>query len=160
MYKLLASVAVVRELYDADKSIYDVLQEFISEIIVRRRLYSFTADAMTNHLNTDYSFKLSKPIIRTCLRRMGLERSGGEYKCNDIESRSNDFSQQYSESENNNDHLFCRLNEFLEGRLQRNISENEKESIKRAFCDFLLQDSMGGSNSYTQFFNELKMILL
>lgn len=38
-YRLLASVTVVRELYDADKSIYDVLQEFINEIIVRKRMY-------------------------------------------------------------------------------------------------------------------------
>lgn len=153
-YRLLASVTVVRELYDADKSIYDVLEAFINEIIVRKRLYSFTAAQLTEDLNKEYSFNLREPIVKTCLRRMGLSRTQGEYKCLDLEKRGNNISLQIGESEENNKILFSKLYSFLERRLQCKIQESEKSLIGQSFCDFLLQDAIEESSAYTQYFHE------
>lgn len=158
-YRLLASVTVVRELYDADKSIYDVLQEFINEIIVRKRMYAFSAAQLTEQLNQEYSFQLSEPIVRTCLRRMNLVRARGEYVCSDLEKRSNNVTAQIDESEANNKILFSRLYTFLEKRLDFAISEQEKTHIRQSFCDFLLQDSLGDSNAYTQYFHEFVLAI-
>ena len=84
-YKLLASVTVVRELYDAEKGIYDVLEEFINEIITRNRWFSFSASDLTARLNDEYSFQLNDSVVRTCLKRMHFEKSNGKYKCDDLE---------------------------------------------------------------------------
>ena len=78
-YKLLASVTVVRELYDSEKSLYDVLEKFINEIIYRNKLYSFTAKNITDFLNKEYSFKLNESIVKTCLKRMKFVKKNGTY---------------------------------------------------------------------------------
>lgn len=153
-YRLLASVTVVRELYDADKSIYDVLEKFINEIICRRGLYRFSAMELTEYLNQDYSFQLSEPIIKTCLRRMKLVKSNGRYTCSILKEHENTIKDQIDESESNNKTLFSRLYIFLEKRLDRALQDKEKNSIHNSFCDFLLQDTPENSTRYTQYFHE------
>lgn len=153
-YKLLASVTVVRELYDANKGIYDVLEEFINEILTRKRLYSFSSSELTELLNTEYSFQLDEAVIKTCLKRMRISKRDGVYSCSDLDQRGSGINSQIEESENKNKELFKELNVFLEKRLKKQYTEVEKKEIRNLFCDFLLQDTLGSNNAYTQFFHE------
>lgn len=153
-YKLLASVAVARELYDADKNLYDVLAEFINEIIVRKNYHSFKVDDITDNLNNEYSFKLSDSIVKTSLRRMGFKRNGDIYLCVETEKSGSNIPKQIGDTLSNNTRLFDKLFTFLGKQLERDVLTQEEETIRRAFCDFLLQDSLGITDAYTHFFHE------
>lgn len=152
-YKLLASVTVVRELYDSEKSLYDVLEKFINEIIYRNKLYSFTAKNITDFLNKEYSFKLNESIVKTCLKRMKFVKKNGTYNCNDLAKRGSQVDSFFEESTKKNEKLFKQLFDFLENR-QGKLTELDKNRIRNNFCDFLLQDSVGRDDSLTQFFHE------
>ena len=152
-YKLLASVTVVRELYDSEKSLYDVLEKFINEIIYRNKLYSFTAKNITDFLNKEYSFKLNESIVKTCLKRMKFVKKNGTYNCNDLAKRGSRVDSFFEESTKKNEKLFKQLFDFLENR-QGKLTELDKNRIRNNFCDFLLQDSVGRDDALTQFFHE------
>lgn len=153
-YKLLASVTVVRGLYDSQKGIYDVLCEFISDIICKEHLYSFRASDLTEKLNNYYSFQLSESVIKTCLKRMKFKRQNGVYSCNSTTKRSVDINSAILQSQEQNKELFKQLFEFLEQRLEHNLTEGEEHRFKTAFCDFLLQDQSEGNDKINQYFHE------
>lgn len=134
-YKLLASVTVVRELYDADCSIYDVLEEFINEIIVRNRLFTFYASELTEQLNNEYSFKLNEAIVKTCLKRMGIRRENRKYKCEDLEKRSSKVNVFFDESSVKNKQLFLSLYKYMSERLDKELNDKEIDLLKNSFCD-------------------------
>lgn len=152
-------MTVVRELYDAEKGIYDVLEEFINEIITRNRWFSFSASDLTARLNDEYSFQLNDSVVRTCLKRMHFEKSNGKYKCDDLEKRSSDINNFLEKSKAENKELFLQLYHFLEERLHKQFSEQEKRIIRNSFCDFLLQESLGNSDAYTQYFHEFVLAI-
>lgn len=68
--KCLASVAIFRELYDKGTDIYDVICEFVFDIICNNNKYFFTLTEMTELINTTYSFDLPSSVIKTALRRL------------------------------------------------------------------------------------------
>lgn len=151
MCKLMASIAVVRELYDAKKNVYDILVEFIREIIYRKKLYMFSDIEMTTYLNDEYSFDLSSAIVRTCLKKMNCIRENGMYTYPYTNIENSSFCNRFSESEGNTEKLFEELFKFIEAKKCPNIDKNE---IRRDFCDYLLQESMGFSEKYSRFFAE------
>lgn len=153
-YKLLASVSVFRELYDSDKNIYDVLDQFIIEVINRKRLFSFSSTEMTKYLNDEYGFKLSEPVVKTSLKHLRLERANGVFKVSNIKELSSGVEAIIKGSEQKQKILFDALFSFLEGRLSLKLSHPEQEQIARLFCDFLIQDSIGEGDDYHQLFNE------
>lgn len=153
-YKLLASVTVVRGLYDSQKGIYDVLCEFINDIISKEHLYSFRASDLTEKLNNYYSFQLNESVIKTCLKRMKIQRKNGVYSCNDMASNFVDINGAISESQKRNNKLFYELFKFLEIRVEHELTEKEKNKFKTAFCDFLLEDDIENSDKTNQYFHE------
>ena len=160
-YKLLASVTVVRELYDADCSIYDVLEKFINEIIVRHRLFTFYASELTEQLNKEYSFKLNEAIVKTCLKRMGIRRENRKYKCVDLENRrsNSEVNAFFDESSVKNEQLFLSLYKYISERLAKELSDKEIAVVKNSFCDFLLEDNTKESGGYTRYFHEFILSL-
>ncbi len=62
--KLLASVAVVKELSDTNMGIYDVLKEFIKNVLINCNMSSFSAEEVTHSLNDIFGFNLPVPIIK------------------------------------------------------------------------------------------------
>lgn len=150
-YRLLASVTVVRELYDSEKNVYDVLEKFINEIIYRNKLYSFTDGQITELLNEEYSFELKVPIVKTCLKRMKLHKDQGRYSC-ELKEKENYVENFLETSQKNNDKLFAQLFEFLENR--KNIKQIDKDFVRNQFCDFLLQEQENNSDIMTQYFHE------
>lgn len=153
-YKLLASVTVVRGLYDSQKGIYDVLCEFISDIIAKEHLYSFRASDLTEKLNNYYSFQLNESVIKTCLKRMKFGRKNGAYSCNGLTEKTVDINSAISKSQKENDELFYQLFEFLKQRLGHDLTKREEDRYKTAFCDFLLQDELENNDKINQYFHE------
>lgn len=153
-YKLLASVSVFRELYDSNKNIYDVLEQFIAEIIIRKKLYSFSSADMTNLLTIEYGFKINESVVKTTLKHMHIERSHGQFKIKDISIFETGVEQIIKESKEKQKIIFDLLCDFSNKRLGMQQNEEQQEELINCFCDFLIQDSAGSSDEYNQLFNE------
>jgi hypothetical protein len=52
--RLLASLAVFRELYNAEKDVYGIISVFLSDLIKIENLYSFSLNEITNKLNSTF----------------------------------------------------------------------------------------------------------
>ena len=151
-YKLLASVSVFRELYDSNKNIYDVLERFIAEIIIRKKLYSFSAADMANLLTVEYGFKINESVVKTTLKHMHIERSYGQFKVKDISKFETGVEQIIRESKEKQKIIFDLLCEFA--NTKTGLKLGEKDELINCFCDFLMQDSVGASDEHNQLFNE------
>lgn len=152
-YKLLASVTVVRELYDSKQGVYDVLAEFIKDILEKDKMRSFTVVELTDKLNANYSFGLNTSVVKTCLKHMKLVPRKGFYTYQPQSPGDTDVDHALQESQARNDRLFASLISFIEEKTGRTLTEKEKRTYKHNFCDFLLQDNPHDEIS-NQYFHE------
>ena len=78
--KLLASLAVFRELYDSKKDVYGVIAEFIREIIISRAKYQFNITEIVQMLNSIYEFSLPEAVVKVSLSKLDfISKSEGVY---------------------------------------------------------------------------------
>jgi hypothetical protein len=60
---LLASLAVFRELYNAEKDVYGIISVFLNDLIGLEQLYSFDSNEITNKLNDTFEFDIPKAVV-------------------------------------------------------------------------------------------------
>ena len=83
--KLLASLSVFRQLFNAEKDVYGVISVFLNDLIKTHNLLSFNLNEITNLLNQTYEFDIPSPVIVTSLGRLKyLEKSFGSYIVNNV----------------------------------------------------------------------------
>jgi len=83
--RLLASLAVFRELYNAEKDVYGIISVFLSDLIKIENLYSFSLNEITNKLNNTFEFEIPDAVVRTALGRLKfLEKQQGIYLVTDV----------------------------------------------------------------------------
>lgn len=88
--RLLASLAVFRELYNAEKDVYGVISVFLNDLIGLEKLYSFDANEITNKLNDTFEFDIPKAVVETSLGRIKfIEKNQGKYTVTDISKINN-----------------------------------------------------------------------
>lgn len=149
--KLIASLAVFRELFNSEKDIYGVISVFLSEIIKNQALYSFTLSEITTIFNKHYEFDIPSAVVNTSLGRLDfIEKKQGSYIVNNtdrlretiIDTKQNEISQ-------NNEHLIQNLFRFIEKEKEIKLADKEKEIISHSFCSFLLDETNG--NNYIEY---------
>lgn len=115
--KLLASASVLRVLYDDKKDIYDVLGEFIKQVVSERSLSAFSSVDCVKYLNEDFGFLLPEAIIRSCLRKR-LVKSGmftlksGVYSVTESFISNTGFITDFQYSRNEYDQVITRIHNF------------------------------------------------
>lgn len=154
IYKLLASVAVVGDLYDNQKGIYDVLKEFVLDIISREKLRSFSVTQITRELNTEYGFRLNEPVVKTCLKGLGFSSTNGVFTYKVLPERKNSIQEPISEYERKTTALFDDLCKFIEKETKTTLSSSRAEAIKDQFCDFLMDRTVNDNDSNSRIFNQ------
>lgn len=83
--RLLASLAVFRELYNSEKDVYGIISVFLADIIKNENLYSFNLSEITAKLNSVFEFEIPEAVVRTSLGRLSfLEKQQGVYLVTDI----------------------------------------------------------------------------
>src|SRR5690606_27285182 len=115
---LLASLAVSRELYNAEKDVYGVISIFLKELIKTQRLYSFNLNEITSKLNTIYEFDIPQAVVRTSLARLKfIEKEKTNYIISDINQiKDQSISQKQKAILDNNENIVQRLYDFIEKR--------------------------------------------
>lgn len=152
IYKLLSSVAVMGDLYDNGKGIYDVLKVFILDTLNRNKLRTFRASEITAYINREYSFKLNDPVIKTCLKSLKLQVVDGVYQYSIPTENNVDVETSVKDYKNKTDKLFLSLFSYLEAENRKSLSESEKEVIKNEFCEFIMDNS--NNDVYSRFFHQ------
>lgn len=149
--RLLASLAVFRELYDSEKDVFGIISVFLNDIIKNQSLYNFSITEIKEKLNASFEFNIPEAVVRTSLSRLDfLERAKGMYSVKniaDIKNSAVDEKQQTIIS--NNDTIIEALFRFIEAEKKITLNQVQKESISHSFCCFLLD--LNNGDEYIEF---------
>ena len=63
-YYLLSAYAVFSKLYDAKKSIYDLLSHYVVTFIRKNKKYNFVLSSFVYDFNDFYGFKLPQAVVK------------------------------------------------------------------------------------------------
>jgi len=143
--RLLASLAVFRELYNAEKDVYGILSVFLNDLICSEKLYSFDAKEITMKLNDTFEFDIPKAVIETSLARLKfIEKNQGRYIVTDISKVNSKYVKDIQHTiESNNEAIIDNLFKFIETEKKAALSKIDKEKISHSFCCFLLDINNG-----------------
>lgn len=143
--RLLASLAVFRELYNSEKDVYGIISVFLNDLIKLKKLYSFSLNQITNSLNDTFEFDIPEAVVRTALGRLSfIEKKQGDYLVTDITKINNqNIETKQKDIQSNNESIIESLYTFIETEKKSNLSVKEKEQVSHSFCSFLLDINNG-----------------
>ena len=143
--RLLASLAVFRELYNSEKDVYGIISVFLNDLIKLKNLYSFSLNEITNTLNDTFEFDIPEAVVRTALGRLSfIEKKQGDYLVTDITKINNqNIETKQKDIQSNNESIIESLYTFIETEKKSNLSVKEKEQVSHSFCSFLLDINNG-----------------
>lgn len=137
--KLLASASVLRVLYDDKKDIYDVLGEFIKQIIIDRPLSAFSSVDCVKYLEEYFGFSIPEAIIRSCLRNRLVKANlitlkSGVYRVTRDFTSSTNFVEDFKNSRDEYDEIISRILSFCSNDGLLDIrKEDVEESLETYF---------------------------
>ena len=143
--RLLASLAVFRELYNSEKDVYGIISIFLTDIIKNDNLYGFNIGEITAKLNSAFEFEIPEAVVRTSLGRLAfLEKYQGTYIVKDISDvNTQTFDDKRQNIQSNNETIIVDLFKYIESKKGVALSENDKVKISHSFCCFLLDINNG-----------------
>lgn len=153
-YRTLTSLAVARELYDREKSLYDVLKEYIKVIIIEEKLYSFDLPELTGLLNRRFSFSVKDPVVKTCLRQMNLVHKGSFWQCDIGQFNIDEWRKSTLEAERKSKYIIHQLMNYI-GRV--NGSEEldfDENYYAKTFCDYLINSGAISNDELKKIYSE------
>lgn len=135
--KMMASLALFRKLYKNDNNdVLVLLGDFIKLIIKRNNLYNFTVSKIADLLSKEYDFVIPESVVETSLRKFCHKANGSYYiKDNVILSSANT-----SDIEQNNEKVIAELACYVEGKINKQLSNEEKGELIQSFCAFIIED--------------------
>lgn len=147
---LLASLAVFRKLYDADKDIYIVISAFLKDLIQTQKLYNFSLSEIHEKFNTAYEFDIPREIIRTSLGRLNfINHQKEKYEIPDISKVNvSTFDEEQKQIIEANKKIIDSLCSYIENEKDIILDFKEKQIVTHNFCNFLLDKNNG--NKYLE----------
>ena len=153
----LTSITLFSELYNnGRKDVFHVIAEFIKAALTARNMRVFDSVQMKTALKESFSIDLPEAIIKTVLNNRlkdDLVRDATGQYLSIIENNStSDFQEKEIKLNQEYDFVFNTLYAFFSTIQTRQISDEEKETIKESFIHFLL-DEPQESDEYLTMFN-------
>jgi hypothetical protein len=148
---LLASLAVFRQLQESGKSINDILNEFIVDIIKTNGLFSFSSKDVGNLLNETYDFQIPDAVVALSLKKIdALTHKNGLFTVNNS-SKLDFFNIEKQKHLNTEKHmlLISQLYEYIELKKNKKLSDKDKNDIEHALSNFILDNRI--DNGYSDF---------
>ena len=141
--KLLASLAVFRELYNSEKDVFGIIAAFLNDLIKTNNLYSFSLNEISNKLNSTFEFDIPSAVVKTSLGRLKfIEKNNAKYIVNDISQiKSVCVDEKQNSIASNNDFIINNLFSFIERENKTTLNQTEKDKISHSFCCFLLNEN-------------------
>ena len=143
--KLLASLAVFRELYDSEKDIYSIIASFLNDLIRKEKLNVIGINEITEKLNSEFEFDIPSAVVKTSLKRLDyLQNLGTHFIVTDFSKiRESNIESKQKDSIVHNNEILLSLYDFIERKSYKKLSEEEKGKISHSFFSFLLDIANG-----------------
>lgn len=152
---IMASFATIKSLSDAKQyqSPYQILREFISYIILKDSLYSFSAIEMKNRLSSHFCFSIPEAIIKTALKNLpGATLADGIYNISQNQVCTDSlFERMKTESDEYESLIIELLSKYIFSRTGNNISV---EKLSQELTNFLVEDTPSQSTEYSELIGE------
>lgn len=131
-----AAIAVMGQLYESGKDIYDVLASYLQVVIKSEKLNGFTCADITNRINKTNSFCISDSIVKTSLKRLGLTREHGVYTIEEGFYSTIDTTV-LDEQTRQNRIVIDKLFSFISEEKKQILTEDEKSIIESQFYKYI-----------------------
>ncbi len=147
--KLLASVALFRDLYDNNKDIYHIITEFIRSAINFHSKWSITSTECAHILSVTFGFDIPEAVIKSCLRNR-LKKAGeltvenGVYTTTDRFQRNDKIYIEHSSLNQVYSEIIQSLISSINVRSVTPLNDDQTSKLVQSFNDYLLDDKNGG----------------
>lgn len=132
-----AAIAVIGDLYESGKDMYDVLAAYLQIVIASEKMNGFTSVDITDRINRTNSFRVNESIVKTALKRLELERDHGVYYVTKDTPHSIN-TKELNEQIQQNRLIVDQLCSFIQSELKQSLSDEERESIQKQFYNYLM----------------------
>ena len=141
-YKLIASLALLRTLYNNDKkNIYNVIAEMARSTIVKNKLRQTSVTELSRLLKKEYGVSIINPVLAYSVKRLsGLkmdQKMGLSVSQVFSANISEEIEQTAIQSRQNNDLMLADLCDFIEEKKGEKLSDKQREQVKADMCYFV-----------------------
>ena len=156
--RLLAAIALFRELYDNNKNIYDILAEFIRAGILLNSKWSFNSVECSQILEITFGFEIPEAVIKSCLKNRlissgELTLSQGTYSATDKFDRTKNINAEFIESQGVYSEITKQLISFVNSKNVIKLNESDAKKLISDFNGYLLGEKITKeSESYCSYF--------
>lgn len=146
-YKLIASLALLRTLYNNDrKNIYHVIAEMARSAIVKKGIKQTSITELSRLLKKEYGVSIINPVLSYSLKMLTGIKMDHQMGLSVMPSFSSNISEEVEraalESRQNNDLMLSELCDFIEEKKGEKLSEKQREQIKADMCYYVSHDSI------------------
>ena len=145
-YKLIATLALLRTLYNNDrKNIYHVIAEMARSVIVKMGLRQTSITELSQLLKKEYGVSIINPVLSYSLKMLSGITMDQRMGLSVLPSFSSNVSEEVEnaaiQSRQNNDLMLSELCEFIEEKKGEKLSEKQREQVKADMCYYVSHDS-------------------
>jgi len=143
--RCLASIALFGQLYTQNKDVLSIISEFLKEVIVSQKKYSFNLSEITIELNQCFDFSLPEAVVKTALGKLEfLQKNGFNYTIKSMPKVADEsLTNKREEIIASNKAIFDALRSFIEKKESRALSIGEWEKYTQSFSAFILNEPNG-----------------
>ena len=144
--KRIASLALFRHLYNGHSDVISILAEFCKLIIQKDALTAFSATEIKQKLLLNFDFVIPDSVVETVLKRF-CKKDNGIYMSKPAEIYIANLLEELRNLENNTESVLSQLSKYVEEKLHKELTQNDKNEIIQNFCRFLIEDDTEGEYS-------------
>lgn len=137
----IASLALFRNLYNEGRNdIMTILCEFAKNIVLGKQLTAFSPTQIKIELKNEYDFSIPEYVVESVVKKF-CRKENSLYYPKDGFVAQGVSNQEIEKIERSHETITSKLLSFVEGKISKQLSNNEKETLFQSFCSFLIDDS-------------------
>lgn len=139
--RMIASLALFRNLYNEGRSdVMTILCEFVKNVVFSKHLTGFTATQIKNELKQEYEFYIPEYVVESVIRKF-CRKDNAKYYPNEDSISQQVSSEQIERIERSHEIIHTQLVGFVEKKISKTLSEEEREKLFQSFCSFIIEES-------------------
>ena len=137
----IASLALFRNLYNEGTSdVMTILCEFAKDVVYSKHLTGFTPTHIKNELKNEYEFYIPEYVVESVLKKF-CKKSNSLYYPKEDEAPQKVNKQEITKIEQSHKIIVSKLVSYVEERISKKLSSDEKTKLFQSFCEFLIDES-------------------
>ncbi len=140
--KSMASLAVFRTLYNKNANIYKVISEFIKQVVVDNKLYTFEINQIQELLLKKYGFNIPQAVVKTSIKQIPtVEQTARKYTI-ELNSLSGyyEFSKEIDNANKSRDRIIKALIGYVNDKRKEPLKPDEIKELLKSFYAYIIDD--------------------